>query len=94
MENRTIVVFEGNGNIVRNLQNVTDNVTDNVTERLPLMLSEIKANPNITTHELAKKINVARMTVYRDLEKLKKLGAIVRVGPDKGGYWEVKKDVL
>lgn len=86
MENRTTVVFEGNGNIVRNLQNVT--------ERLPLMLSEIKANPNITTHELAKKINVARMTVYRDLEKLKKLGAIVRVGPDKGGYWEVKKDVL
>lgn len=86
MENRTTVVFEGNGNIVRNLQNVT--------ERLPLMLSEIKANPNITTHELAKKINVTRMTVYRDLEKLKKLGAIVRVGPDKGGYWEVKKDVL
>lgn len=25
MENRTIVVFEGNGNIVRNLQNVTEN---------------------------------------------------------------------
>ena len=29
MENRTTVVFEGNGNIVRNLQNVTDNVTEN-----------------------------------------------------------------
>ena len=52
-------------------------------------MSEIKANPYITTTELSQKCNVTRMTVHRDLDKLKQQGLIARVGPDKGGHWEV-----
>jgi predicted HTH transcriptional regulator len=28
-------------------------------------------------------------TIIRDIEKLKKIGVIKRIGPDKGGYWEI-----
>ena len=70
--------------------NDLENVTENVTERASLLLIEIKNNPFITTSELAEKLNITRMTVHRDLGKLKKSGVIVRIGPDKGGHWEVK----
>jgi len=79
--------------------NVTENVTENdertnnVTEnRLELILKEIKNNPTISFDELSEQLHVVRMTIYRDIEKLKRKGLIIRVGPDKGGHWEVKKD--
>jgi predicted HTH transcriptional regulator len=31
------------------------------------------------------------MTISREIEKLKELGYIRRVGPDKGGHWEIIK---
>ncbi|NCO56105.1 MAG: HTH domain-containing protein, partial [Bacteroidetes bacterium] len=48
-------------------------------------------NPKITTTELSEKLNVTRMTIHRDLDDLKAIERIKRIGPDKGGYWEVKK---
>jgi ATP-dependent DNA helicase RecG len=72
-------------------ENVTENVAENVTEkRLKQLLAYIRENPKITTTALAKMLSVTRMTAHRDLEKLKDLGLIKRVGPDKGGHWEVK----
>ena len=29
------------------------------------------------------------MTIYRDIEKMKKNGIVKRIGPDKGGYWKI-----
>jgi ATP-dependent DNA helicase RecG len=69
---------------------VTDNVTDNFTEsRLVLIMKEIKLNPNISYNQLSKILDVTRMTVYRDIEKLKEGGRIKRIGSAKGGHWEV-----
>lgn len=73
-------------------ENVTENVTGNVTERASLLITEIKNNPFITTSDLTEKLSITRMTVHRDLEKLKNAGTIVRIGPDKGGHWEVKAE--
>ena len=70
-------------------KNDPENVTENVTERFNLLLDKIKVNPFVTTTELAIICNVTRMTIHRDLEKMKQLGLIVRIGPDKGGHWEV-----
>jgi len=41
--------------------------------------------------ELARRLSVVRMTVYRDIDKLKTKGLIERIWPDKGGYWRVIK---
>jgi len=32
---------------------------------------------------------VTEKTIKRDIEKLKKEGKLNRIGPDKGGYWDV-----
>jgi ATP-dependent DNA helicase RecG len=68
----------------------TENVTENVTEnRLDVIKKLIVGNPKITTIELSKKLNVTRMTVFREIEKLKGKGEIKRIDPDKRGHWEV-----
>jgi ATP-dependent DNA helicase RecG len=51
----------------------------------------IKNNPNITTKELILKIGLTRRGIEYNLKKLKKDGKIKRIGPNKGGSWEVVK---
>ena len=45
----------------------------------------------VTTAKLAEKLNMTPSGVGRDLALLKITGLIRRVGPDRGGYWEVVK---
>ena len=49
-------------------------------------------NKGITTEELAKKLNVTKRTILRDIEKLKHNGILKYVGSTKGGYWEIGID--
>lgn len=46
-------------------------------------------NPFISYEVLAEKLNKNRTTVMRNIQKLKELGILKRVGPKKSGYWEV-----
>ena len=55
------------------------------------ILRLIRENPEITTSELAEKSGVTPKGVEWNIGKLKKEGFIKRVGPDKGGHWEVIK---
>jgi ATP-dependent DNA helicase RecG len=49
----------------------------------------ISDSPNITIPELSEIIGVTERSVERNLQKLQKEGKIKRIGPDKGGYWQV-----
>ncbi len=49
----------------------------------------IKENPYISRKELAKKIRITSDGVKYHLSKMKEKGFIKRIGPDKGGYWEI-----
>ena len=72
-------------------KNVPDNVPDNVPEsRLIFLLNSIRENKSISIKELALLNNVDSKTIKRDLEKLKQKGLLRRIGPDKGGHWEVR----
>ena len=84
------VNLQQNDNIDHVTENVTVNVTENVTEkRRQNILQLIRTNTAISTSEIAKRIGVARMTIHRDIEKLKQAGLLTRIGPDKGGWWKV-----
>lgn len=47
------------------------------------------ANPSITTEQLAERIDISQRAVLKQINKLKEQGRICRVGPDKGGIWQV-----
>lgn len=72
----------------RIIENVTENVTEKTRENIIINL--IKATPKISFDKLAKMLSVTRMTVIRDVDKLKSRGIIERIGSAKGGYWKIK----
>ena len=39
--------------------------------------------------ELSKKIGVSQTAVYKNLTKLKQKKLLKRIGPAKGGHWEI-----
>ena len=57
-------------------------------KRLLLM---ILSNPMATVVEMAENIGISQRGVEKQLKKLKELGVITRVGPKKGGHWEIRK---
>ncbi|MFT4326443.1 MAG: RNA-binding domain-containing protein [Candidatus Woesearchaeota archaeon] len=70
-------------------QNVPGNVPVNVPERRNQILLRIKENDTISMKELSDLLYVTERTIKRDIAYLKKKNLLKRVGPDKGGYWEI-----
>lgn len=58
-------------------------------EMASVMLAMLRQQPKMTSKKLAETLGVSKRTVLRHLERLKETGAIRRVGPTKGGEWEV-----
>ena len=56
------------------------------------ILQAIANNPYITTAELSNIIGLSVSGIEKNLRQLKEQDKIKRIGPDKGGHWEVVKD--
>lgn len=54
------------------------------------ILALLRENPAITQREIAKKTGLNRSGAEWNLRQLKERGRIRRLGPDKGGRWEVE----
>ena len=46
-------------------------------------------NPQISTREMATILGLVQRTIIRNINDLKAAGLIKRVGPAKGGRWEI-----
>ena len=46
-------------------------------------------NPHCTYDSLAEIIGISRRAVTKQIQRLRQSGRLRRVGPDKGGHWEV-----
>lgn len=55
------------------------------------ILACILEDQNTTTAKIAIEIKISTRAVADQIAKLRKFNLIGRVGPDKGGYWEVLK---
>ena len=66
---------------------VTKNVPENAFQGH--LLDLIRSDPRITYNELAVQTRRDRKTVQRHLKVLKEMGLVRRIGPAKGGFWEV-----
>jgi len=54
-----------------------------------LILDLIKVNPSISREEMPKALNLTIDGIDWNIRKLKNEGKHKRIGPDRGGYWEV-----
>ena len=53
------------------------------------ILELISVSPSITISEIADRLGMTTRGVDKNIKRLKEQGVIRRVGPDKGGHWEV-----
>ena len=69
----------------------SENVQENVQEkdRTKIILELFQKDNKISIRELAEQLQLTSKTIQRDLDKLKEKNIIRRVGPDKGGHWEI-----
>ena len=64
----------------------TDSSPQKTSQKIVSFMSE---NPKITRHELALFLSISDDAVKQQIAKLVEKQIIRRVGPDKGGHWEV-----
>ena len=75
--------------VAEKVQKQTGNVTDTSQKTSQKIIDLIKEDPYISTSKMAEIIGVDRRNIARNIKKLQEQGAVRRVGPDKGGFWEV-----
>lgn len=49
----------------------------------------MRDNPEVTQTDMACALSISRQAVQKHIARLKSAGRIRRIGPDKGGHWEV-----
>lgn len=53
------------------------------------VLELLAANPRITFEGMVSTLQITRSTIQKHVANLKSAGRLRRIGPDKGGHWEV-----
>ncbi len=73
-------------------EKMSEKIAGNVGENTSVsenIISMIIDDNEISANKIASKLNLASRTIERYIEKLKAAGRLRRIGPDKGGHWEV-----
>jgi len=53
------------------------------------ILQILSGDGSVTTQQLADRLGISRRAVAKQIKNLQEQGLLKRVGPDKGGHWEV-----
>ena len=70
-------------------EKVTKQVTEKVTKNQEKILSEMVKDNSISSEKLSLIVGISERKIKENIAKLKAKGMVKRVGPAKGGYWEV-----
>ena len=68
---------------------MTGKMTGKISDQI---LNLLQADGSLSVPVVATRVGKSLSTVERAIRQLRKAGAIKRVGPDKGGRWEVRAD--
>ena len=60
-----------------------------LTDNQLKILNAIIKNKNVTQQRLSELIGITSRNIRNNMEKLKKKGLLKRIGPVRGGYWQV-----
>ena len=71
------------------LNGVKASVGESVAKSVVKILDAIRATPDLTRARLAQEVGLSVRGVERNLALLKKDGRLRRIGPNKGGHWQV-----
>ena len=64
---------------------------ENESENVEKVIQIIEEKPDVTIKEIASLLGKSNRWAEEQIRKMKEQKIIRRVGPDKGGYWELIK---
>ena len=70
-------------------ENIVENIVENLSAMRGSIVKIIWKNPRATAQSISKEVGIAPRNVQEHLKYLQKAGILRRIGPDKGGHWEV-----
>ena len=70
----------------------SDKWPEKVTENQAIIIREMEKNPFVTAIGLAKILGISLRKTKENIKKLQQKGLIRRIGPDKGGHWQITKN--
>ena len=73
----------------RVLEKVLEKVLVKVTDNQKKILSQVISDSYITNAALSEKVGISERKIRENIRKLKENNILKRIGPDKGGHWEV-----
>ena len=65
---------------------IVENTVENTVEKI---LSAIANNPKVSQKQLSELLGLSRRGIEWNMKKLRDNGIIKRVGPDRGGFWQI-----
>ena len=68
---------------------LAEKLVERLVESQQRILELTKENPYISKKELSEIIGISTTAIDKNIQQLKKKGLLKRIGPDKGGYWEI-----
>ena len=75
---------------VENLAQGSEKLSEKMSEKTPeRIFSALIGHPEATIAHLSAALGVSNRTIERNLKRLQDQGRIRRVGPDRGGHWEI-----
>jgi ATP-dependent DNA helicase RecG len=73
-------------------EKVGEKVGENITENQRLILDILRKNPYASAKILTDSVGISMRKIEVNLKKLKEKNLLKRIGPAKGGHWEVTVD--
>ncbi|NCC74291.1 MAG: HTH domain-containing protein, partial [Sphingobacteriia bacterium] len=68
---------------------VGEKVGEKTTENQQKIIQLIARNKNVSAQKMAEEIGISQRKVEENIAKLKLLGLLKRIGPAKGGHWQI-----
>lgn len=66
--------------------------SEKTSEKTPdAIIRLLGQEPELSAADVGAKLGKSSRAIEQAIEKLRKTGRLIRVGPDKGGYWKVKE---
>jgi len=72
------------------VRKVGEKGVDGLVETQISMLQLMKKNPHVSKREMAESVGISTTAIDKNIVSLKKKDLLKRVGPDKGGMWNVE----
>ena len=71
---------------------VGEKVGEKLSQNQQSIIEAIIHNPYVSARELSEIVGISSRKIEENIKKLKAQGVVKRLGPAKGGYWEIVKE--